>query len=174
MESNIDVEKELPPLQVPATNIAETRGDANSEREVKKQKKTKFASIVPENMKLVYLRQSFVEELLKTESYETKLIGSFVRVPLLLDDHKRMPYYSSINTFLFPKLIVIFCSYDCMLLLGIINEVGSIKLQLLGMAREISIDMLQERNFTKEEYDALRLKMNSGLIKKSTFVTSLF
>ncbi|KAI5675390.1 hypothetical protein M9H77_06340 [Catharanthus roseus] len=109
---NIDVEKELSPLQVPATN------------------KTKFASIVPENMKLVYLRQSFVHELLKTESYETELIGSFVRVPLPLDDRKRM-------------------SYQLVQVTGIINEVGSIKLQLLSIAREISIDLLQERNFTE-------------------------
>ncbi|KAI5675515.1 hypothetical protein M9H77_06465 [Catharanthus roseus] len=124
-DHNIDVEKELPPLQVPATNVAETRGDANSVREVKKQINTKFASIVPENMKLVYLRQR-----------------SFVQVPSPLD----------------------YC---------VINDVGSINLQLLGMSREISIDFLQERNFTKEECDALRLKMNSGLTKKPTLVTSL-
>ncbi|KAI5675392.1 hypothetical protein M9H77_06342 [Catharanthus roseus] len=154
MEYNIDVEKELPPLQVPATNVFETRGDANSVREVKKQIKTKIASIVPENMKLVYLRQSFVQELLKTESYETKLIGSFVRVPSLLDYCKRMP----------NQLVQV---------TGVINDVGSIKLQLLSIAREISIDSLQERNFTKEECKALRLKMNSELIKKPTLVTSL-
>ncbi|KAI5675509.1 hypothetical protein M9H77_06459 [Catharanthus roseus] len=146
---NIDVEKELRALPVPATNVAETRGDANSGREVKKQKKTKFASEVPENMKLVYLRQSFIRELQKTEFYETKLIGTFVRVSSRLDDRKRMPY----------QLVQV---------TGVINEVRSIKLQLLGMPREISIDLLKERNFTEEEYDALRLKMNSGLIKKPT------
>ncbi|KAI5675510.1 hypothetical protein M9H77_06460 [Catharanthus roseus] len=157
---NVDVEKELLVLQVPATNVVETRCanvtcDTNSGREVTKQKKTKFASIVPENMKLVYLRQSFIQKLLKTESYETKLTGSFVRVPLPLNDCRRMHY----------QLVQV---------TGVINEVGSIKLQLLGMAREISIDLLQERNFKEEECDALRLKMNSGLIKKPTLICMTF
>ncbi|KAE8650212.1 hypothetical protein Csa_010941 [Cucumis sativus] len=45
------------------------------------QDKPTFASVVPHNINLVYLRRSLVEDLLKQpESFEDKVVGSFVKI----------------------------------------------------------------------------------------------
>lgn len=50
-------------------------------KKVPKIPKSCFAAIIPENIKLIYLKKSLIQELLKfPESFEFKVIGSFVRM----------------------------------------------------------------------------------------------
>lgn len=51
---------------------------------------SQFAALIPENIKLVYLRRSLVLEMLKQpESIESKILGSFVRVKLDSHDYEQ-------------------------------------------------------------------------------------
>lgn len=71
----------------------------NQEKEVETiVKQSSFASIVADNIKLVYLRRSLVEELFKQpENFEGKVVGSFIRVKtdpkdyLQVNSHQLLP-----------------------------------------------------------------------------------
>ncbi|KAI5669651.1 hypothetical protein M9H77_19504 [Catharanthus roseus] len=109
----------------------------------------RFPSIIPENMKLVYLKKSLVQELLKTESFKSKVTGSFVRVPSTLSNDLQKSY----------KLVQV---------TGVTNQATDIMLQLLDVPGEIPINLLSDSDFSEEECEDLRQKMEVGLIRKPT------
>ncbi|KAL8535973.1 hypothetical protein ACS0TY_011570 [Phlomoides rotata] len=114
-----------------------------------------FASIIVENIKLVYLRKSLLGKLLEQpESFEEKVIGSYVRV-------KSVPYDRS-------KI-----SYQLVQVEGVKrNSSGEnnmqVVLQVSATPRDITIDQLSDADFFEEECEDLRQKMVSGQLKRPT------
>ncbi|XP_050367274.1 zinc finger CCCH domain-containing protein 44-like [Argentina anserina] len=101
---------------------------------------TCYASIVASNMKLIYLRGSLVEKLIleQPESWERKVVGSFVRVENY-EGHNSSDH----------KLIQV---------KGTTNKSGETLLELLGREDPISISLLSDCHFTEEECEDLLSK----------------
>ncbi|XP_076887871.1 uncharacterized protein At5g08430-like [Bidens hawaiensis] len=117
-----------------------------------------FAAIIPDNIKLLYLKRSLVEELvMHPESIEGKLLGSYIRI-------KSDPMdFSQKN------------SHQLHPVTGVKNEPGNggvheVLLQVPNMAKDISIHMLSDDNFSKEEVEDLCQRVKDGLLKRPTVV----
>lgn len=115
---------------------------------------TRFAAIIPENIRLVYLTKSLVMELLKQpELFGSKVEGSFVRVKSdLFGDCKSN-------------------SYQLLQVVGITKDLSGrspFKLQLLNMPSDIYIDSLSDDPFSEDECEALRQKVDVELLNRPT------
>ncbi|MFS8007948.1 putative chromatin remodeling SWIB-Plus-3 family [Helianthus anomalus] len=114
-----------------------------------------FAAIVPENVKLIYLKRSLVQELVKQpESFEEKLLGSYIRIKSDPLDFSRKTLHQ-----LHPVTGV--------KNVGLLEE---ILLQVPNMIKDIPIRMLSDDDFSKEEIEDLSQRVEDGLLKRPTVV----
>ncbi|KAI7755570.1 hypothetical protein M8C21_014111 [Ambrosia artemisiifolia] len=117
-----------------------------------------FAAIIPENIKLVYLKRSLVQELVKhPESFEGKLLGSYIRTksdPLDFsqkNSHQLHPVTAVKNV---PG----------------INGVHEVLLQVPNVVKDIPIRLLSDDGFSTEEVEDLCQRVKDGLLKRPTVV----
>ncbi|XP_055959567.1 uncharacterized protein At5g08430 isoform X2 [Mercurialis annua] len=122
-------------------------------------KESCFASVVSENIKLVYLRRSLVEKLLDgQESFEKKVVGSFVRVKNdPRDCTHRKPHQLSRVT-------------DIKKTATAGDNNGEIILKIFNVPTDVSISMLSDLDFCEEEISELRETVEKGLLPKLTVV----
>ncbi|KAK4788015.1 hypothetical protein SAY86_019334 [Trapa natans] len=113
-----------------------------------------FAAINVNNLKLVYLRRSFVEELFKQpHTAEGKIVGSFVKV-------KRDQTYQLFKS-----------SHQLLKVIGLKQEATAtnnkeILLLVSSMCNPISINMLSDSDIFEEECEDLRERVKIGNFEK--------
>ncbi|KAI5408184.1 zinc finger CCCH domain-containing protein 44 isoform X3 [Lathyrus oleraceus] len=116
-----------------------------------------FAAIISSNLKLVYLKRSLIEELLKQpENFDGKVLGSFVRTKTDPND------YLQNNSHLLSQVIGINRSSKK----GEINQ--EILLQLPNVPKDVPISKISDDDFSEEECQDLYRRMSNGLLKKPT------
>ncbi|KAI5669543.1 hypothetical protein M9H77_19396 [Catharanthus roseus] len=98
-------------------------------------------------MKFLYLKKSLVQKLLKTESSESKITGSFVRVP------------STLTNDLQEK------SHKLVQVTGVTNQNTDTMLQISDVPGEIPINLLSDANFTEDEFQETAILLHDDLIE---------
>lgn len=124
--------------------------------------KSCYASVVAENIKLLYLRKSLLLELLKnSEEFENKVVGCFVRVK------------SNPNDLFYSRDI----PYQLGQITGIrkTEDVKDTVLRFTNLVnKDINISRLSDVDFEEEECEDLRQLIKNGHVKRPMFVRLFF
>ncbi|PIA56257.1 hypothetical protein AQUCO_00700532v1 [Aquilegia coerulea] len=118
-----------------------------------------YASITDQNIKLIYLKKTLIEDFLMTpETFDDKVMGSFVRVKSNPNDYFQKNVYQLLQVTGITKAQ------------GTKNITGEVTLRLSNTKEDIQICKLSDDNFLEEEIEELRQRIKNGLLKRLTIV----
>ncbi|KAJ8765381.1 hypothetical protein K2173_012078 [Erythroxylum novogranatense] len=135
--------------------VSSAKNSEGTERNANIQESS-FASILSENLKLIYLRRSLVEELwYEPQKFAVKVVGSFVKVKTGCRDYTRRS------------------SHQLLQVTGIKStgeDKSEIVLRVSNLPTDVHISSLSDYDIREEEIDDLRENVDKGLLPKLTVV----
>ncbi|CAH9108178.1 unnamed protein product, partial [Cuscuta epithymum] len=139
--------------------ISKERKIAVQQKKIQEAPKSSFAALTAENIKLVYLKRSLVQSLLKTqENFDNMVVGSFVRI-------KSDPYdFFQKNSHQLQQVTGVKKTFQS------VDTGAETYLQLSSWLRDVSISSLSDDDFTEEECEDLSERVKGGLLKRPTVV----
>ncbi|KAI4338848.1 hypothetical protein MLD38_023856 [Melastoma candidum] len=145
-------------LQVKSTG-AKTKKPVEEVAVTPKVRKTGYASLDINNMKLIYVRKSLVEELAKQrDTFEGKMIGSLIKVKVDPLDVLQTRRYQLVQVTGVRRIP----ADD--------DSSSQILLQVSGRSTDVSMGLLSDADIYEEDCEDLRERANAGLFKKLTLV----
>ncbi|KAL3576347.1 hypothetical protein D5086_021630 [Populus alba] len=135
-------------------------GKSQNKEVVSDMQRSCFASVIPRNIKLVYLRRSALEELSKQpEIFDAIVMGSFVRAKTDPNDWMQKNSHQLMQVIGIKKTLIN----------GEVNSV--ILLQLSNRVSDVPISKVSENDFSEEECQDLHQRVKDGLLRRPNVVS---
>ncbi|XP_025817128.1 uncharacterized protein At5g08430-like isoform X2 [Panicum hallii] len=132
-------------------------------KRVPEQSKKCFASLVQNNINLIYLRRTLVVSLLShLDTFERKVVGCFVRVKIA---YKVQCYKNSTKAFMLGRVTGI---KKCSEVYKINDTQTNILLCVAGLWNDVNISSLSDEDFEEDECSDLISLVKEGLLERAT------